>query len=568
MLAETIPNLVEIFARKGVREAILSPGSRCAPLTLSLVRHPDIHTRTIPDERSAAYIALGIAQNSRRPVILVCTSGTAALNYAPAVTEAFYQLVPLVVITADRPPEWIDQQDGQAIHQRRLYTPHIKANYELPVDTAHPDARWQAERIASEAVNLAVTEPAGPVHINAPFREPFYPESEDAVRFDRPVKVIRQTPAEQRLSASQWDELFREINSLRRVLIVGGQDRRRPALERGLRRLLQRQPVVLLGDVIANLQAVPGALHHADLILARRDQDRLRPDLLITFGQSLISKNLKLFLRAHRPRIHWHLQPAGDAPDTFQSLTRIIRVTPDYFFREFARRFQGANLDNSYPQLWQSRETEVTEHLTNYFTDGSQWSEPEAVARLLTHIPPGSLLHLGNSLPVRYVNYLGLNGAEVEVYANRGTSGIDGTLSTAVGHALASAPAMNIILLGDLAFHYDRNALWNNYVPANLRVVVLNNGGGGIFRVIPGPDRQPEMEEYFVTRQVATAEAVAGEAGLAYLRCRSREELEDALASFFAPAEKGKVLEIFTDPEHSAAVLKQFIKEIGGHHEE
>ena len=188
---QAVYNIAEICARHGITDVVLSPGSRSAPLTLAFARHPELTVRVVPDERAAAFIGLGIAQAQRRAVALVCTSGTAGLNYAPAVAEAFFQQIPLLIFTADRPPEWIDQLDGQTIRQHNLYGAHAKGAFEFPVDTAHADAKWHSARIVNEAINLAQAAPAGPVQVNVPLREPFYPKAGEEIRYEQDVKIIR-----------------------------------------------------------------------------------------------------------------------------------------------------------------------------------------------------------------------------------------------------------------------------------------------------------------------------------------------------------------------------------------
>ncbi|NOZ03310.1 MAG: 2-succinyl-5-enolpyruvyl-6-hydroxy-3-cyclohexene-1-carboxylic-acid synthase, partial [FCB group bacterium] len=285
MFLPAIVNIAEICARKGISNAILSPGSRCAPLTLAFARHEKINVRTVSDERSAAYIALGIAQSTQKPVVLVCTSGTAALNYAPAVTEAYYQHIPLIVITADRPPEWIDQQDGQSIHQSNLYAPHVKAGYDLPVDTAHADAAWHVERSVSDAVNCAQAFPPGPVHLNIPIREPFYPRGDETVRFDSDIRIIDEVNGTAVLDDEQWRKLVTKIQSVEKMLLVGGHGEKDSDLLEALNRLCKNADIPVVGDVITNLHPLENCVKHADIILARKDESALtdlRPDLLIT----------------------------------------------------------------------------------------------------------------------------------------------------------------------------------------------------------------------------------------------------------------------------------------------
>lgn len=553
---------------------MLSPGSRCAPLTLSLVRHPEIQTRTVSDERSAAFIAMGMAQQMRKPVGLICTSGTAALNYAPAIAEAFFQQIPLVVFTADRPPEWIAQQDGQTLFQRELYGKHVKASYELPTDFTHPDAQWHAERILNEAINLANAYPAGPVHLNVPLREPLYPKPGEEILFDAHVRIIHAWQPEPTLSPEQWLEIRELWDSYDRKLIVGGQHPHEAALLDVLRQIQNELEIPVIGDIITNLHSLPETIRHADALLMQKNETllaSLQPELLITFGNSVLSKNLKLFLRKYRPKIHLHLQPTGTVADPFQTLTHVLPVAPGYFFKTLFNDLDYQNFlqddsvdtDSDYFAAWQRENREAARRLAAVFRN-APFSEFEAVRDVMEAVPENSLLHLANSMPVRYANFVGLLPPQsVEVFANRGVSGIDGCTGTAVGAALATEKIVTL-LTGDVAFLYDRNSLWHNYLPENLRIVVLNNHGGGIFRLLDGPAGQPELGEYFATNQPLTMELTAQQAGLTYFRCRTREELQTLLPDFFAATGGAKLLEIETETSVNEEVYRKFKGEKNG----
>ena len=212
-ILQPIHNIAEICSRKNILDAILCPGSRSAALTISFVRHQNIKTYSISDERSAAFIGMGIAQQTGKTVALVCTSGTAAYNFAPAITEAFFQEIPLLILTADRPKEWIHQQDGQTIYQTEIFGKHVKKSYELPSDYSHPDAVWHIERVVNEAINLTQTFPKGPVHINVPICEPFYPNESEEIIFDKNVRIINQIQPEFTLSSETWIELMEIWNN-------------------------------------------------------------------------------------------------------------------------------------------------------------------------------------------------------------------------------------------------------------------------------------------------------------------------------------------------------------------
>ncbi len=542
---QPLTNFIRVLAALGVRNAIVSPGSRCAPLTLSLARHPSIYTRTISDERSAAFIALGIAQQLNEPVVLACTSGTAALNYAPAIAEAYFQQLPLLVLTADRPPEWVGQQDGQTIFQQGVHGLHTKKSYQLPPDYSHPDSQWFMQRVAAEAFYLSKEFPAGPVHVNVPIREPFYPKTDTQLDYDSPLRVIREWQPTQETAEPFFAELGKEFAQYTRVLIVGGQERR----EEDLRAHLARLPIGILCDVVSNLQGLPNSIHHQDLFLSQlseEDKDLLKPKLLITFGKSIISKNVKLFLRKFPPEAHWHIQEKGAVADTFQTLTQVIRLSPLAFFK--ALRASPFTSDFTYLNTWLQHDRAVRSVL---FADKTThaFEELSVMKAILAQIPKGAKLHLANSMVVRYANFIGLRQEMgIEVFANRGTSGIDGTVSTAVGHALAAPEHLHVLITGDLSFLYDRNALWHVYDVPNLKVIVLNNHGGIIFKMIDGPARLPEADEFFQTKQPLKATPTALEAGWRCYFADNWQSFQDTLQPFWdTNSTKGSLWEIELD---------------------
>jgi 2-succinyl-5-enolpyruvyl-6-hydroxy-3-cyclohexene-1-carboxylate synthase len=560
---QPIINIAEICVQHGISQVILSPGSRCAPLTIAFVRHPQITTRTISDERSAAFVALGMAQQLNAPVALLCTSGSAGLNYYPAIVEAYYQQIPLLVLTADRPPEWIDQADGQTIRQRNMYANHIKASYELPVDYTHPDAVWQIERTVNEAVNLCKAHPPAPVHINLPFREPLYPPKDFEMKFDKKVRIIKEIQSEPTLSENAWEQILDTWNQAEKVLVVGGQDR----LNIPLSAKLEDLKLVLINDVISNFHLVKDAVTFQDIFLAKKEnQEELgQADLLVTFGKSVISKNLKQYLRNYKPKQHWHIQETGNVPDTFKSLTKMIRAQAQYFLKTIEEKQNiGEIVDKrlQYFKLWVGKNELVAQNLFQFLFDENSieqrpFSELEVVKQIL--LQANGNIHLANSMTVRYANYLpySKNSFAVEFFSNRGTSGIDGCVSTAVGHALANPEKMNILIIGDLAFFYDRNGLWHNYLPENLRIIVLNNHGGGIFKMIDS-SAMPEADEYFVTKQNMKAERSALDAGMEYFCANNRIDFQEIMKFFFEKNGRAKLLEIETDLLIDKKVLDKY----------
>lgn len=557
---QSIVNIAEICARKDVHNFFISPGSRSAPLTLAFLRHPKLICRTVVDERSAAFIALGLAQQIQKTVGLVCTSGTAALNYAPAVVEAFYQEIPLIIFTSDRPPEWIDQNDGQTMHQQNLYGKHCRASFELPVDASHPDAKWHIERILSEAINRTLWPVAGPVHINVPLREPLYPQSQ--FRYQKDVQLVSLSAPEHDLPKQTWTELLKIWIESHKTLIVAGLHKPNAKVSKSLSTLHKKHPV--LCDVTSNLHHVQ-SLHHYDMILGTENSEtrkKLAPNLLITFGGPVVSKNLKLFLRKFKPEAHWQIQPSGSIADTFQSVSRILPVTTEYFFATLSELLTKEQLQPTaealeYKRSWINKET-TAQNALEIFLREAPHCELKAMALVLKSLPQDSLLQLGNSAIVRLANLVGLaETSSIQINSNRGVCGIDGTLSTAVGAALATEK-ITALVLGDLAFFYDRNGLWHNHVPANLRIIIFNNYGGGIFRVLEGSRDLPELTQHFEAEHQLSAENTAKDHGLNYFTCDSIASLEQILPDFFDIKNQAAVLEVKFDKLVNAEAFLKF----------
>lgn len=528
-----IYELVGLCAKYDIEKAVVCPGSRCAPLLIGFGKHPDIETISVTDERSAGFIALGLAQQSDRPVVLVCTSGTAAQNFAPAVTEAFYQYVPLIVLTADRPREWIDQWDGQTIHQNDLYEPHVKGSFIYNEENIE---------VGEESLTLALDGAKGPVHLNIPIEEPFYPDSFEEIRFNVKAKSA-QRKSNSKIEESLLVEFESILETSEKVLVLGGQ--MEPNSE--LVGLLNQMNVPIVGDVISNLHGINDVLFCGDLLFKQADKS-MSPDFLITFGRSVISKNLKLFLRKHKPKIHWHIG-MGLAGDPFQSLIKIIENDPVVFFKKWVELTTETGRPGEIYNSKLSKAQTETHKRFGKLLDETEFNYFSAVQKVLKQLPRNSVLHLGNSMPVRIANFIGMNDSTTDVWCNRGTSGVDGVMSTAVGHALAEPNRKHTLILGDLSFFYDRNSLWLNHeFPTNLQIVILNDGGGGIFNMISGPANQDGLTELFTTPHNRTAELTAEEFGLAYQSAESLEIIDGWFSG---------ILEIFTNMEINTKVFKK-----------
>lgn len=558
-ILQAVVNIAELLHQKGITDVVVCPGSRSAPLTLAVARHPRLRVRVMADERSAGFVALGMAQQRRQPVAIICTSGSAVYNLAPAVAEAYFQQVPLLLLTADRPHEWLYQQDGQTIDQVGIFGNQVKRGYDLPADYTHADARWFIERTLNEAINLSRLSPAGPVHINVPLREPFYPTDDEAFTYE-PVRVIDVLAAPPTLSTETWHRLLSVWDRTERVLIAVGQLPSDPAMLAILKKFSDELGVPVVGEITGNIPINNSFITRGDTFLSGLTDSAgqgFRPDLLITIGNSFLTRNLKTFFRQYPAHQHWHIQPAADRiNDSFQSLTTLIPAEPLPFLEtlfadiDYQRFLQGDDEDetNGFLSYWQAADRLAAKLVHQTVSDpGDLLTDWSAVQLVLDQLPEGSILHLANSMPVRYANLCGVNERQhISVWGNRGVSGIDGCLSTALGAALMTDQLVTV-LIGDVAFFYDRNALWSAPVPPNLRIILLNNDSGHIFRIIDGPSRQPELETYFETPHGYTAKRTAEDAGIHYQSDSTIESLRSLLPNFFQPGPTAALLELTTN---------------------
>jgi 2-succinyl-5-enolpyruvyl-6-hydroxy-3-cyclohexene-1-carboxylate synthase len=354
----------------------------------------------------------------------------------------------------------------------------------------------------------------------------------------------------------------------RKIIVVGQSE---PQTE--LSKVLATLQVPVITDVIANTFGGENFITQQDVFLSSPNTDELVPDLLITFGGSLISKNLKLFLRKNNIP-HWHIQPFGEVADTFQSLEKIVRLTPLSFFK-LLENITSSEKQIQFNNLWLEKDKKTIQIKKQYFNQFTKQahqkveatsesiSEFEAVYCVLNSVLPDMVVHLANSMSVRYANFCGIEATKnCQVFANRGTSGIDGSSSTAVGHSIIKRDKLHLLITGDVAFFYDRNAFWNKYVGENIRILLLNNGGGGIFGIIEGSSDLPELKEYFETEQPLTAQKTAEDFGFDYLTVRNITELSAILPQYWQKTGKPKILEVLTNKANNKAVLKAYLKTV------
>lgn len=537
-------SILQICQQKGVQHIVISPGSRNAPLTIGFTNNPYFTCYSIADERCAAFFALGIAQQLQQPVAVVCTSGSAVLNYYPAVAEAFYAQIPLIVLSADRPSNKIDIGDGQTIRQA-----HVFANHSLFDVNLDEQASEANDVLIQEAFAVSLLQ-KGPVHINVPFEEPLY-ETIPLPTYV-PLFVSEAKPTD---TFELQPEMKQQWQAASKKLVLVGELFPNSIQERYLELLAKDPSVVVFIEKNSNVHH-PSFFNQIDtLITPFTDTDfkKLQPEILLTFGGMLVSKRIKTFLRNYPAVQHWHVDERR-AYDTFGSLTHHFKTSVNLFFKQvLTENFISSTYHLFIQAIASDRSIQQQHYLAKI-----PFSDLKVFDFICQNIPKKTQLQVSNSSAIRYLQLFQLDPS-ISVFCNRGTSGIDGSTSTAIG-AASSNKNPTIFVTGDVSFLYDSNALWNSYIPSNFKIIILNNGGGGIFRILPGHQETPTFTTFFETSHNLNASHLAKMYGLDYLSATDEVCLKDCFASFLNQNEKPCILEIFTPEKINDIILLDFFK--------
>ncbi|WP_077419384.1 2-succinyl-5-enolpyruvyl-6-hydroxy-3-cyclohexene-1-carboxylic-acid synthase [Chryseobacterium sp. JV274] len=545
----SIQILAHLLQQYGIADIVISPGSRNAPLAIHFSEVDSFNCYSIVDERSAAFVAMGMAKSEKKPVAITCTSGSAVVNYYPAVTEAFYQNIPLLVLTADRPTDYVDLFDGQTIRQKDVFHQHSYGDFQLL-----EDSKEHAEDINFDIIKKAIElcfEKQGPVHINIPLEEPLYELVSELPTFPTVEKTIKHKEYE------IPSNLIAEWHTSQRIMLLVGTRDYSPELENQLTQLVKNHSVIVLSEANSNLHHEKFFKHIDRYIFNFTEEDykTYAPDLLITVGQNVVSKKVKQFLRSARPKQHWHLDEVWQ-PDTYFSLTEKIEVKPEVFF---SKLLKFINLEpRPYFNLWDVlRDKKDAKH--EQFLNTIDFSDFYFFNKASQTIPENYNIHFSNSSGIRYAQLFDFG--KRKMYCNRGTSGIDGSTSTAMGFAIKNENP-TLLITGDLSFFYDINGLWNQYIPPFVRIMIFNNGEGNIFKIIPGPgNANPNtLDEFIATKHRKNAESLAKHFGFSYVKVEDEITLDRVLENFFKPDTQPKILEVNTHGKNSADVLKSYFE--------
>ena len=561
-------------------DVVVSPGSRNVPLAIGFASNKKFKCYSIVDERSAAFFALGLSQKSKKPTILICTSGSALLNYYPAVAEAYYSEIPLIILSADRPEYKINIGDGQTINQSNVFEKNILYSNSLKQDCSHAteeiiksnlqkivndkadyskieklqkSIQKNNEEIIEIAFNLSINK-MQPVHLNVPMEEPLY-EFNDSPSIS--VKVKKKT--EKKPSLTDLDNFYKAINKASKIMILIGVSDGNILSKKSIQKINSCSSIIVMKEhtsnvfnesFISNIDRLIGPIElqsNSDSLF-----DELSPEIVISLGGMIVSKKIKSFLRNYKPRKHFHIGN-NISKDSFYSGVEHINTTANKFFENIDLN----KSDSKYFEKWNQLDCSKLD-LHNRYMKVINFSDLKVFEILTNWIPKKYNIQVANSTPIRYFQLFDLKNKNL-MFANRGTSGIDGSTSTAIGSSVQNDSPV-LLVTGDLSFFYDVNALWNNHIPKNFRIIIINNSGGGIFKILPGFKENNLFSEFIETQHNLSARLIAKMFNFNYTRVSTKFGLNLYLRTFFKNSKKPKILEIKTSSVKSTKILKEYFR--------
>lgn len=556
---ENVNILTSLLLEYGVSDAVVCPGSRNAPIVHNLSVCEAIRCRPVTDERSAAFYALGLAIATKRPTVVCVTSGSALLNVMPAVAEAAYQHVPLVVISADRPQQWIDQLDGQTIPQPDALGRFVRKAVQLP-EPHNDEERWLCRRLVNEAMHLATCRQGAPVHINVPISEPLFEfDTEQLPQLSRFNYIKRAVFKD---ASMDMPDAFHEA---KRPMIVIGQLAHGTVSHETIRSLSEKY--VVMSEPLSNPSYM--TIHFDEAIRYivsdnssinddEDDKTAYYPDYVVYVGDTLVSKPARRFLRNAKAPSCLITPDAADIHDPLMTLTDIVECDTASINALLASLCEVPDTDErcQFHDRWQSFLDACAAHADAYAPEYSQMATVKYFEEQLADLDIDICVHYANSSAVR----LACIYAQHYVWCNRGVNGIEGSLSTAAGFSLATHD-MTVCVIGDLSFFYDQNALWNSNLRGNLRIILLNNRGGGIFRQLPGLSDSPAADDLVMASHENTAQGICTQNDIGYLSAKNMDEMQIGVVTLLTrESERPILLEVFTDSNDDVKALEKYFK--------
>jgi 2-succinyl-5-enolpyruvyl-6-hydroxy-3-cyclohexene-1-carboxylate synthase len=562
---ENVNILTASLVAHGIKYAVVCPGSRNSPIVHNLNECPDISCYSVTDERSAGFYALGISQALGESVVVCVTSGTALLNLAPAVAEAYYQHISLVVVSADRPPQWIDQLDGQTLPQSDALGRFVKKTVSLP-ESHNDEERWYCQRLLNEAMLIY----DGPIHINVPISEPLFDFTVPELPLVRPVYCWEPVDG---IGNLEW-ALIMFFQAQRPMLVIGQTGSAFGSLSKSDIEILKRWMVVIYEPL--SFASKAGIVHFDEVLSQVADDVRYQPDWVMYLGDTIVSKRLRAFLRQSDCR-EIRVSPDGTMYDTFMHLHTILKCSPESILYELVRvckngatDYEGEKNfelrgDSDYQRLWYDSLQRAADHANDYVPAYSQMAVVKALEtelqdfRLSVDNPfYKQHVHYANSTAIRLANIY----ATRYVYCNRGVNGIEGSLSTAAGFSVVCEDDERVLcVIGDLSFFYDSNALWNQNLKGNFRILLLNNGCGGIFNMLRGLEQSPAKDKFVSAEHHTSAEGICRQNDVVYLKATNMEKMQEGLYTLlYIESHRPVLLEVFTDASEDERVFKDYYR--------
>ncbi|WP_185877344.1 2-succinyl-5-enolpyruvyl-6-hydroxy-3-cyclohexene-1-carboxylic-acid synthase [Blattabacterium cuenoti] len=547
--------LGEILKANYIFNIVISPGSRNAPIIIHFTQDKTFKTYSIIDERCAAFFALGIAQKSRKPVVINCTSGSSVVNYYPAITEAFYQKIPIIIITADRPKEIIDIFEGQSIYQENIFNNHVEKFVQLTEDESK-NGLWYNNKLINESINSCIITKR-PIHINIPFSEPLY---------ERTNKLkIKPTIIKTFFTKKKIDNLYKEIiiwNKCKKKMILLGLNNYDDIinLNKIIKKISLDSSTIVFAETTSHLYDNM-FISNIDYVLFGMNIEKwkkLKPQILLTFGINIISKKIKLYLRKYPPKYHWHIGECfcKNYPDTYYNLTSYFPIDPKSFFHIITNS-KYCVLSN-YRNNWKTILNKKIIKQKSFLKKEKRFSDLNSLFLIFSMVPKGSILQLGNSMIIRYYQFFNNKKNKIKSYCNRGTSGIEGCVSTAIGYSINSDKIVTLII-GDISFFYDSNALFNNYTPNNFRIILINNGKGNIFKIISENKIPKKTLNFLETKHNHSAKKLCEMHNWNYKKVDNYNKLKKILFFFWKKFNNPFLLEVDTRKCNNEKIFKEFL---------
>ena len=542
---ENINILSALLIAHGVRHAVVCPGSRNSAIVHNLNECKEIDCYGVTDERSAGFYALGMAQALQQPVVVCVTSGTALLNLAPAVAEAYYQHVPIMVVSADRPAQWIDQLDGQTLPQPDALGRFVKKAVSLP-EPRDDEERWYCNRLINEALLETRHHGKGPVHINVPVSEPLFEYTVKKLPEERNIYLLNPRSSKSMISVECAGQFFRS----KKPMVIIGQMSVDDILPEDLYS-------ISLCSVVLNesLSVGKGGEHFDEVLQTVGDNPDYQPDFVLYLGDTMVSKRIKKWMRGLKKANIWAVAEDGVIRDTSMNLYGVIEGHPADVLEDLveAAGIKTVKSPQTFKALWEKALEKIDNHIESYEPEYSQMAAVKYLEGSLMYAED-SYIHYGNSTAVRLANIY----AKHYVYCNRGVNGIEGSLSTAAGFSCVVDENVYCVI-GDLSFFYDQNALWNQNLRGNLRILLLNNGKGGIFNMLKGLEKSPARDRFVAAEHKTTAEGICRQNNVVYLRAGNTEEMQEGIDRLInTDSDRPVLLEVFTNAETDEQVLKRY----------